>query len=509
MFIDTDGPPDGSTDPNPAKPAPTKHRTARVPASTLNFLGNDAEQRHALDSIATALARAQAQAQKNKPQHRAPAAANLAAAIDQVQLNNPTGSLEATLEELRPLWLDHAIHYDSPTYLAHLNCPIAVESFAGDVLATGMNTAVESWDQARSAALIEDRLIRWAAEQAGMDPHHASGTFTSGGTQSNHQALYTAREKALHRNPGAKLEDLAVICSTQAHYSIARSAHILGLNSENVITVPTDQMDRMDPEALKSTLNDLPAQLIPMAIVATAGTTDLGAIDPLATIAHIARTARTAPTHLHVDCAYGGALLLSPTRRHLLDGLHLADSFTLDFHKSFFQPVACSALIYRNQDDLQHVTWHAEYLNAHHDPRLNLADRSLQTTRRFDALKLWITLRTTGATNIGEAFDACCDLATQAAELIAAQPDFTLLQAPQLSTVLFRYSPPGVDADRINPLIRRRLFDSNQAIIAGTVHDNRPYLKFTLLNPQLGAREIDHVLHLIRETGHTLVKENA
>lgn len=444
-----------------------------------------------------------------------PSADSLVQKMQEIDLAHPLGSLSSALEELGPIWLDHAVRYDSPRYLAHLNCPITEPSFAAAVVSAGVNTAVETWDQARGAAIIEDRLVRWLAEAADMNPSAASGVFTSGGTQSNLQALYTAREKALKK--GSDMGKLVVICSAEAHYSISRSCHILGLGQECIRKVPTADSGACDPEAFIDTLDQVlrDPSITPMCIALTAGTTDLGAIDPLKQCIDIARTHGI---HVHVDCAYGGALLVSPTRRHLLYGLEHADSFSVDFHKSFFQPVACSALIYRDSRDIDHVTWHAEYLNHAADERLNLADRSLQTTRRFDALKLWLTLRTSGAEAIGRDFDTCCDLAICAYHLARSTQQIEVLTSPNLSTLLLRYSPElttssttsgqpetGINLDILNNSIRRHLFDSDLAIIGSTQRRGATWLKLTLLNPALTRSNLQEALTLIKSAGDQLL----
>lgn len=491
---------------------PRTRAETRSPAP--RFLGDGRSVIHALQAVEPVLRDALAPTAHPSPGPRHPEGAASPVALREsvaaVDLARPLGDLGAALDELHALWLDHAVRNDSPRYLAHLNCPVAAPAFAAAVLSAGMNTAVESWDQARGAALIEDRLIRWLAEAAGMDPRRASGVFTSGGTQSNLQALYTAREKAM--TAGARPDELVVLCSAESHYSIFRSCRILGMPDGCIRVLPTLESGALDPVALAeatSRIRDDPTST-PMCLVLTAGTTDLGAIDPLS---ESISSAHALGAHVHVDCAYGGALLVSPTRKRLLDGLAGADTFSVDFHKSFFQPVTCSALVYRDAGDLAHVSWHAEYLNPADDARPNLADRSLQTTRGFDALKLWLTLRTTGADAIGRDFDACCDLAVSAARIADDLPDIEMLTPPNLSTVLFRYRPADTghavaetpDLDALNAAIRRRLFDSDLAVIGSTRRRGATWLKLTLLNPTLTAADIEDALILVRDAGDRLL----
>ncbi|RBL81027.1 pyridoxal-dependent decarboxylase, partial [Streptomyces cavourensis] len=196
-----------------------------------------------------------------------------------------------------------------------------------------------------------------------------------------------------------------------------------------------------------------------------------------------------------------------PERRGMLEGIEHADSVTVDYHKSFFQPVSSSAILVRDRATLRHATYHAEYLNPRRmaEERIpNQVDKSLQTTRRFDALKLWMTLRVMGADGIGELFDEVCDLAAEGWKLLAADPRFDVVVQPQLSTLVFRYIPSGITSpdgiDRANLYARKALFASGEAIVAGTKVGSRQYLKFTLLNPETTAEDIAAVLDLI--AGH-------
>lgn len=281
------------------------------------------------------------------------------------------------------------------------------------------------------------------------------------------------------------------------------------MGAEAVITVPADEHKRMSADALADELARCRRDgLIPMAVVATAGTTDFGSIDPLPETAELC--ARYG-AWMHVDAAYGCGLLVS-RRRHLLDGIERADSVTVDYHKSFFQPVSSSAFLVRDRTTLRHVTYHADYLNPRRmaEQRIpNQVDKSIQTTRRFDALKLWLTLRIMGARAVGELFDEVIDRAADAWKLLHDDPRFDVVVEPSLSTLVFRYVPAGdADpelADRVNLHAREALFASGDAIVAGTKVDGRHYLKFTLLNPETTLEDIATVLDLIAEHAGTFL----
>ncbi|MGC0377138.1 lysine decarboxylase DesA [Streptomyces sp. SAI-229] len=420
--------------------------------------------------------------------------------IDGIDLDRPLHDTTAALDELEDVYLRDAVYFHHPRYLAHLNCPVVIPAVLGEAVLSAVNSSLDTWDQSAGGTLIERKLIDWTAGRIGLGPT-ADGVFTSGGTQSNLQALLLAREEA-------KTDDLAklrVFASEVSHFSVQKSAKLLGLGPDAVVSVPVDHDKRMRTVALARELERCTeAGLVPMAVVATAGTTDFGSIDPLPQIAGLCERYGV---WMHVDAAYGCGLLASLRHRDRIDGIEHADSVTVDYHKSFFQPVSSSAVLVRDAATLRHATYHAEYLNPRRmaQERIpNQVDKSLQTTRRFDALKLWMTLRVMGADGIGQLFDEVCDLAAEGWRLLAADPRFDVVVEPSLSTLVFRYVPAAVTdpagIDRANLYARKALFASGDAVVAGTKVGGRHYLKFTLLNPETTTSDIAAVLDLI--AGH-------
>ncbi|MEV7993062.1 lysine decarboxylase DesA [Streptomyces sp. NPDC086077] len=428
--------------------------------------------------------------------------------IEQIDLDQPLHDTTAVLDELEDVYLRDAIYFHHPRYLAHLNCPVVIPAVLGEAILSAVNSSLDTWDQSAGGTLIERKLIDWTTERIGLGPA-ADGVFTSGGTQSNLQALLLAREEAKPGpagwEEGRSLVKLRIFASDVSHFSVKKSAKLLGLGPDAVVAIPVDHDKRMQTVALAHELERCKEDgLVPMAVVATAGTTDFGSIDPLPEIAELCSRYGT---WMHVDAAYGCGLLTSLRRRALLDGIERADSVTVDYHKSFFQPVSSSALLVRDAATLRHATYHAEYLNPRRmvQERIpNQVDKSLQTTRRFDALKLWVTLRVMGADGIGQLFDEVCDLAQEGWKLLAADPRYDVVVEPSLSTLVFRYIPAAVtdpaEIDRANLHARKALFASGEAVVAGTKVGNRHYLKFTLLNPETKASDIAAVLDLI--AGH-------
>ncbi|MFX1821620.1 aspartate aminotransferase family protein [Pseudarthrobacter sp. CC4] len=451
----------------------------------------------------------------------------LEARVGAVDLERPLPDTAAALQELEDVYLRDAVYFHDARYAAHLNCPVVIPALVGEAVLSAVNSSMDTWDQSAGATMIERRLIDWTAKR--LDLGDASdGIFTSGGSQSNLQALLIARNHAvagLRQDPAraglrlpALLDTLRIFTSEDSHFSIQKSSSMLGLGFDAVVTVPCTPDHRMDPAALAEALAGArDAGLTPMAVVATAGTTDFGAVDPLPELAALARAYGA---WFHVDAAYGGGLIVSGRYRHLLDGTGLADSVTVDFHKTFFQPVSSSALLVRERTMLRHVTYYADYLNPHSAALAaipNQVDKSIQTTRRFDALKLWLTLRIMGADAIGALFDEAIDLAARVGKLLAADDAFELAAPPRLSTLVFRYRPRLDSGDRIsedaadalNPAIRAAVFASGEAVVAGTTVGGRHYLKFTLLNAEATLEDISGIINFLRRTGAGLLRSEA
>jgi L-2,4-diaminobutyrate decarboxylase len=381
---------------------------------------------------------------------------------------------------------------------AHLHCPPLAVAVAADLAVSALNPSLDSWDQAPSGVAVETEVVAALAELTGL-PAAAGGSITSGATESNLMGVLLAREHASR--------DLTVLCSDVAHFSVRQAARVAGLPEGAVRAVPVDALDRMDVAALGAELHLHGGG--PVAIVATAGTTDLGAIDPLDPIADLA--ARHG-AWLHVDAAYGGGALFSDRLAPLLDGLGRADSIALDLHKLGWQPVPAGVFLVRHADLLLPLHRRGAYLNSPDDEDAGMRGRlgeSLRTTRRADAFPMAVTMRALGRRGLGALVDRCHDLAWHAADRLRGDDRFLLAADPILTTVLFRYVGGGdcVAADRANALLRRRLLVEGRAVVGRTERDGRTWLKLTLLNPSATAIDVDHVLDAVAAAGAALVPE--
>lgn len=378
-----------------------------------------------------------------------------------------------------------------PFCAAHLHCPPLPVAVAADLAASALNQSLDSWDQAPAATVLEERTVAALARLAGLPG--GAGVLTTGGTGSTYTALLLARDVA----PGP----VRLYASALSHFSVERAAHLLGLPA--VVAVPVDADLRMDAGALQELLAAAPARERPV-VVATAGTTDTGSIDPLRSLAAVAHAAGG---WLHVDAAYGGGVLFSDRFGPLLDGVQDADSVSLDLHKLGWQPAAAGVLLTRDAAAFGPLARRAAYLNPADDEQVgytSLLGRSLRTTRRADVLKVAVTLRALGRRGLGQRVDTCCDLARVAAARVLADPSLVLARPPVLTTVVFRYrTADGTRSDAVNARLRRRLLREGRAVIGRTELDGLVHLKLTLLNPDATTDDVDALLDLVVAAGRT------
>lgn len=418
---------------------------------------------------------------------------------------NPTKDgfgVEKSLDRLIELFLNKSLKVHHPHSLAHLHCPTMVTSQIAEVLINATNQSMDSWDQSPAGSLMEVQLIEWLREKVGYGKGQA-GVFTSGGTQSNLMGVLLARDACIAKHwknadgsewsvqkdgiPPEAMSRVKVLCSENAHFSVQKNMAMMGMGFQSVVTVPCNADAQMDVEALAKICAELTASgKIVACVVATAGTTDAGAIDPIKAIRQVTDQYGA---WLHIDAAWGGALLLSNDYRAWLDGIELADSVTLDFHKHFFQSISCGAFLLKNEEDYRYIDYKADYLNSEYDEEHgvpNLVAKSLQTTRRFDALKLWFTVEALGENLYGSMIDHGVKLTREVADYIKATDGLELLVEPQFASVLFRVVPKGYPTefiDTLNQNVADELFARGEANIGVTKVGDNQSLKMTTLSP--------------------------
>jgi L-2,4-diaminobutyrate decarboxylase len=437
-----------------------------------------------------------------------PAAVAASLAAEDLELLPEHGvGAAAAIRELSRVLAAGSMDPSHPWCAAHLHTPPLAVAAAADLVVGVLNPSMDSWDQAPIASELERELTAGIARLCYPGAATPDAVLTGGGTESNVLGLLLARHAAAEQGSGV----LRVVCGENAHHSMVRAAWLLGLPEP--ILVDCDG-GRMRVDALSRVLAGL---FEPALVVATAGTTDAGVIDPLPEIAEVSLRANT---FLHIDAAYGGAALFGDELRGLLDGLEHADTVSLDLHKFGWQPIAAGMLAVKDAKSLTALDIRADYLNPDDDIEAGIPDllgRSLRTSRRMDAFKIAVTLRALGRAGVAELVGRCCRTATEVAGEIDGHPALRLWGMPELSTVLFRPLLADELAGELGPeagntlvaRVRRRLLEEGTAVLGraaigpstpdGDDGSNRLWLKLTLLHPHASVADYRPLLDVVVE----------
>lgn len=403
--------------------------------------------------------------------------------------------------------LDASIAQARPRYLAYIGSSALEIGALADLLAHSydVNLALDS----KAATLLEEQAIRWLAEFIGFPA--SSGNFTSGGQVSNMTALAAARESAM---PGSRITGMAdrrprLYTSAEAHYSNVRAAEVLGIGAANVIAIPIDEHRQMRTELLAQAIDaDLAAGFTPIAVVATGGTTLTGTVDPIGAIVDVAHARGV---WVHVDGAYGLPAAGTRSRRSLFEGLEQADSVSIDAHKWLFVPKACSAVMIRDPRILAETFGHHEaYMPHEDDVRPNMVDTTLEYSRPFRALKLWLAFRVHGAEGIREALEANIEEARLTYELASAREDFDVLpNPPSLSIVPIRHVLPDCpDVSAHNEALYKALQRNGRVFISPGEIDGGTWLRPCYTNFRTTTDDVHVLLDVAAEIGTAICPEH-
>jgi aromatic-L-amino-acid/L-tryptophan decarboxylase len=416
--------------------------------------------------------------------------------------------VEALLDDCRTL-LDASRHNGHPRFFGYVASPASPAGVYGDLLASALNANVTSWRSAPSATDVERTVVRWLGELTGFPA--SDGVLMSGGSIANLLAVHIASRAALGRGAGAAGlagigQRLLMYVSTETHHSMIKAADILGLGTDNVRQVRADDGGAMNAAALRRTLSaDAAAGGQPFMIVGTAGTTATGAIDPLAELASIADEYGC---WFHVDAAYGGAAAMVEELKPMFAGLASADSITLDPHKWLYAPLDCAALLLRDAmaaPDVLAESSNAAYIetSGYQDAEAFVFwDRSIELSRRFRGLKLWLLLRTHGTSAIAQSIAEDCRLARRLAEAVDADPQLEMLAPVTLSICCFRVVPSvmrddeaGLDA--LNAAIITAVQRKGTAYISGASVHGKTALRACIINFRTTERDLELLLDAV------------
>lgn len=391
----------------------------------------------------------------------------------------------ADLGSLTEAVLRAAIHQHHPGYVGHqVSTPLPTMALA-ELTAALLNNGMAVYEAGPVSTVIERALCTWLSQKLGLGPR-AGGVLTSGGSLGNLTALLAARQLRsgadawTEGNP----EDLRILCSSETHYCVGRAARIMGLGDAGVITAPVDARHRMRPETVEALYQDAASEGQTLfAVVASAGSTSTGAIDPLDEIAEVC--ARHG-LWLHVDGAHGASLALSPVHRERLRGIERADSVVWDLHKMMMTPSLATAVLFRHEPDgYSAFAQQAPYLFPGDDaPDANVGLRTLECTKRMASLKLYTALAVHGEEIFAAYVEQALALARRFVSLLRARPGFSVAVEPDLNIVCFRYEPPGQHDDgTLQDELRRRVIERGKFYLVRTQLRGRVYLRVTLTNP--------------------------
>lgn len=381
-----------------------------------------------------------------------------------------------------------------PGYLAYVPGGGLLQSAIADLIADSVNRYIGLFGSAPGLGQIEANVLAWFREIVGYPPE-AGGILTSGGSLSALTALITARRERLPEN----FLGGVLYWSDQVHHSLEKAARLAGFPAANLRSIPSDERFRLRTDALEAAIaEDRQRGLIPFLVVASAGTTNSGAVDPLEEIAGIARQHGL---WLHVDGAYGGFFLLTERGRRVLRGIELADSLVLDPHKSLFLPYGTGALLVRDAGALRrtHSTI-ADYLPQGRD--VDPAVMSPELTRPFRGLRVWLPLKMHGIGPFREALEEKLVLAREAAEELKTIAGIEVVAEPQLSTLAFRLNPGNLDTEELNRLNRRLLKavnDRKRVFLTGTKLGERFVIRICVLSYRTHRDRMAVCLEDIRE----------
>jgi aromatic-L-amino-acid decarboxylase len=387
----------------------------------------------------------------------------------------------------------------TPAFFGYVQSPPAPVGVAADLLASAADQNVTSWRSSPAAAAVEQQTVRWLGDFVGFD-RAATGILVSGGSAANLTALLVALRAVT--DPDADRRAMRVYASAETHFSVAKAATALGVG---FAAVPVDGDRRLDPGALRDAIaSDRAAGLVPICVVANAGTTATGAVDPLDAVAAVASDAAV---WMHVDGAYGAPAAADPASRRLFAGLHRADSVCIDAHKWLYAPVDCSALLLHDAAATARafgagVDDYVRILATQATETYAFWDHGLELSRRFRALKLWATLRFYGARRLAAAIGEDIRLAAHLAELVTASEDFELLAGPGLSVCCFRHAPADLDEpalDAHNERILHALQRDGRVYLSNATIDGRFALRACITNFRTTRADVERVLGVVRE----------
>lgn len=415
-------------------------------------------------------------------------------------------------EHLLDTLVSHSVHTSAPSFIGHMTSALPYFLMPLSKIMIALNQNLVKIETSKAFTPLERQVLGMLHRLIYAQPNtfydqwmhsanHSLGAFCSGGTIANITALWVARNKALKADGEFKgvekeglfkamkhygYEGLAIMVSERGHYSLKKAADVLGLGQEGLVAVKTDANNRIIVDDLKAKISDLKKQNIkPIAVIGVAGTTETGNVDPLASIAEVCQKH---DCHFHVDAAWGGATLMSNHHRHLLNGVELADSVTIDAHKQLYIPMGAGMVLFKDPDAMKSIEHHAQYILRKGSK--DLGSHTLEGSRSGMAMLVYAAMHIISRPGYELLIDQSIEKARYFADLIKKQEDFELVSEPELCLLTYRYLPPnirealekadGTQKEELNELIN----ELTQFIQKRQRETGKSFVSRTTLNPE-------------------------
>lgn len=421
--------------------------------------------------------------------------------------SDPSQVLHFVLEKV----MTNSANMAHPKSFSFVPGPSNFISVMADALATGYNIFSGGWAASPAAAELEIVTIQWLLKIFGFPKKKGGGIFTSGGSMANLTAVVTARRIKC----GDDFSKAIIYLSDQAHSSNIKAIRALGFKKEQIRIIPTDNELKFSVNKLKNCIaKDRLEGLYPFCLIATAGTTNTGTVDPLVELGKICKKE---DIWFHIDGAYGGAAILSQKGKQAMKGIEKADSLTVDPHKWFFQPYEMGCLLVRNHKNLSHTfTEKPEYLRdiEGNTSEINFYDHGIQLTRRFRALKFYMSLKTFGLKEFRDAITYNIDLAEEVETMLRGSKSWEVVYPATLAVINFRYNPINKnysekELDSINQYISGKVMASRKAMLVTTILNGQVVLRMCLINPRTTIEDVTDTFDLCKAYAHDIEEQLA
>ena len=411
------------------------------------------------------------------------------------------------IEDVDRILMPGMTHWQHPRFFAYFPANSSPPSVIAEYLTAAMAAQCMLWQTSPAATELETQVLDWLRQMLGL-PEGFHGVIQDSASSATLAAILTAREKALafkgNQDGLAAHPPVRVYCSAQAHSSIDKAIWIAGIGQTNLVKVDLGPENGMDPAALENAIQtDRSAGRRPAAIIATIGSTSIGAMDDLRAIGEVAKRQGV---YLHVDAAWAGSALICEEHRHLIDGIELADSFVFNPHKWLLTNFDCTAHFVRDPSALvQTLGIQPDYLKTQGEAGLNYSEWSIPLGRRFRALKLWFVIRSYGVDALREILRHHIRMAEGLAKKIDAHPDFELTTKPSLSLFTFRYAPKGgSDLDALNAKLLQAINDDGRIYLTQTGYGGDYVIRFSVGQLYTSDEDVEMAWEVIQELAATV-----